>query len=307
MRPRFQLAVVVAVIAFAEAPFACKFGVDVDNSKFECQTNTDCGSGYQCWPQKGKTYGVCFPTGQCDPIQIGVSCGSDGGCVIGLTACHNGTVVCQPQTADCTNPACLGFACDSVTPSLLNCGIPFPDAGPPDAGSPDGAFNDGGDASVSDGSIDAGIADGGSSDGGNNDAGIPDGGAADGGTSDAGAADASVGDGGESDGAIADAGDAGTIDSGPADAGTADSGADSGSFDAGQDSGADAGIDAGPDAGGMCGDAGPLVGTPMCVPRETICDDCIDNDGDGLTDCADPDCDGLTCAPGKTCVNFTCQ
>jgi hypothetical protein len=95
--------------------------------------------------------------------------------------------------------------------------------------------------------------------------------------------------------------------------GTADAGVDAGPQDAGPDAGVDSGIDSGVgdaavDAGPFtCFDGGPLVGLQACVPRETICDDCIDNDGDGLTDCADPDCIGRTCAPGKTCINFECQ
>lgn len=63
--------------------------------------------------------------------------------------------------------------------------------------------------------------------------------------------------------------------------------------------------DAGTADGGM-GDAGlPFV--RACVPRESICDDGLDNDGDGATDCADDDCEGKTCAPGKICRNRTCQ
>ncbi len=40
---------------------------------------------------------------------------------------------------------------------------------------------------------------------------------------------------------------------------------------------------------------------------ETVCDNGIDEDQDGLTDCADPDCDGLYCDPGMVCQNSTCQ
>jgi hypothetical protein len=45
---------------------------------------------------------------------------------------------------------------------------------------------------------------------------------------------------------------------------------------------------------------------------ESICDDGIDNDGDGLIDCADPDCeaklcdDGLYCNEGETCQGGVC-
>ena len=42
---------------------------------------------------------------------------------------------------------------------------------------------------------------------------------------------------------------------------------------------------------------------PACAgqPRH-ICDDGIDNDGDGDTDCEDTDCDGLTCDDGDACT-----
>ncbi|MCC7552862.1 leucine-rich repeat domain-containing protein, partial [Candidatus Micrarchaeota archaeon] len=41
------------------------------------------------------------------------------------------------------------------------------------------------------------------------------------------------------------------------------------------------------------------------LPDE-ICDDGIDNDGDGLVDCEDPDCDNETCDIGKVCINYEC-
>jgi hypothetical protein len=74
----------------------------------------------------------------------------------------------------------------------------------------------------------------------------------------------------------------------------------------------DAGVNCGmlPAAtGARDGGSGELAPIPIraCVPRETICDDRIDNDGDGVTDCEDDDCEGHTCAPGKTCRNFSCQ
>jgi hypothetical protein len=96
---------------------------------------------------------------------------------------------------------------------------------------------------------------------------------------------------------------------------TADGGTDAGAPDAGAadggggDGGTDAGVDAGFCPGGLA-DAGVCPGfisSLACVPRETICNDGIDNDGDGLTDCADSDCDGLSCATGKTCQQRKCQ
>jgi hypothetical protein len=41
---------------------------------------------------------------------------------------------------------------------------------------------------------------------------------------------------------------------------------------------------------------------PACAGKlETNCADKVDNDGDGLTDCADPDCDGQSCGVGCVC------
>jgi hypothetical protein len=44
------------------------------------------------------------------------------------------------------------------------------------------------------------------------------------------------------------------------------------------------------------------------MQTETICDDGIDNDGDGLTDCADPDCLHKTCVAGTgdVCCGTSC-
>jgi len=63
---------------------------------------------------------------------------------------------------------------------------------------------------------------------------------------------------------------------------------------------------------GSCGDCSLtcLDGIPQCcynIPVE-ICDDGIDNDGDGYTDCADSDCDGKTCQDdGNECTNDVCS
>lgn len=78
----------------------------------------------------------------------------------------------------------------------------------------------------------------------------------------------------------------------------------------------DAGLNCGeefpllPDAGADAGDAGLFdydAGVPACVPRESICGDGIDNDGDGKTDCADPDCNGLSCGAGAVCCHGACD
>ncbi|MAQ16104.1 MAG: hypothetical protein CMN30_15105 [Sandaracinus sp.] len=38
-----------------------------------------------------------------------------------------------------------------------------------------------------------------------------------------------------------------------------------------------------------------------CAPRESLCDDGVDEDCDGVTDCADPDCAGASCDDGVFC------
>ncbi len=43
-------------------------------------------------------------------------------------------------------------------------------------------------------------------------------------------------------------------------------------------------------------------GTP-----DELCDNGVDDDGDGVIDCADPDCQGWTCGPGQTCAGGSCR
>ena len=42
-----------------------------------------------------------------------------------------------------------------------------------------------------------------------------------------------------------------------------------------------------------------------CAPLE-ICDNAVDDDGDGIVDCADPGCAGLRCALGRYCFAGAC-
>ena len=44
----------------------------------------------------------------------------------------------------------------------------------------------------------------------------------------------------------------------------------------------------------------------MAQQNETLCNDGIDNDCDGLTDCADTTCAGLGCGAGRTCQRNIC-
>lgn len=86
------------------------------------------------------------------------------------------------------------------------------------------------------------------------------------------------------------------------------------------DGGVDAGVDGGVDAGcgvidcndvacdgrtcvgGTCG--GTADGGRACLQpgQETLCDDLMDNDGDGQPDCADDDCRGRTCTDLNGCT-----
>ena len=62
------------------------------------------------------------------------------------------------------------------------------------------------------------------------------------------------------------------------------------------------------DAGEVDGGA-PDAGAPerACVPRESQCDDGVDNDLDGKADCEDPDCEGQVCgAAGRVCAGGAC-
>jgi hypothetical protein len=60
------------------------------------------------------------------------------------------------------------------------------------------------------------------------------------------------------------------------------------------------------DSGEVDPDAGMDFDAGM-TPRETICDDGIDQDDDGRIDCEDLECDGATCdAMGRTCIMASC-
>ena len=116
-------------------------------------------------------------------------------------------------------------------------------------------------------------------------------------------------DGGFNCGALLVPFDAGSpFDAGPTDAGPDDGGmVDAGELDAGQ---TDAGMmdagesDAGtPDAGPF--DAGYTL-VLQCVPRESPCNNGVDDDLDSLLDCVDPDCTGKAC-DGGTCMMGSCQ
>ena len=138
--------------------------VNPDTARFSCDTNGDCGSGFECRPQALQKRGLCYKIGQCadelcdghdndcngliddgfDLTSDAVNCGSCG------TACALGTdcidsrcieVACADTldndgngASDCADTSCLGRACD-LTDGGVNCGR-FPADG--------GALDDGG-------------------------------------------------------------------------------------------------------------------------------------------------------------------
>ena len=265
---------VIVVFGLGIAPIACKFSLNTNTTLFQCNPDAgnDCaGDGYKCYPQTGKSYGICHLASSCqafeicngldddcdgvidnNPVDVGLPCQLDGGvsCGAGTTACISGVLICEPHLCP-DGTRCGGTKCVEA-----NCW--------------DGIDNDNNGLTDCQDPACIGVA-----------CDLP--------------PDASIMNCG-----TADAG----VDAGPQDAGATDASAFDAGADAGPADGGDSGVDAGPYS---CFDGGPLIGVPACVPRETICDDCIDNDGDGLTDCEDPDCIGRTCAPGKTCINFQCQ
>jgi hypothetical protein len=206
---------------------SCSFHVNPNQGLFSCNSDRDCGGGYQCIPQLGGAPGLCFPIGQCgagqccdvahdggDLFSDDANCGACGHACAAGTGCDGG--VCRETNCadgidndgngltDCDDPNCPGRPCAGDAGSV--CGlawVPVDAGGPanPDAGTDAGAP----DAGPSD----AGAADGGAADGGPADAGTLDGGALDGGGADAGTADAGPFDGGEDAGV-----DAGVIDAG---------------------------------------------------------------------------------------------
>ena len=135
----------VALAAMALA--SCKFSVDPDKAKFNCASDTDCGSGHVCVTQMLTGNGVCFAAGACQPetcngldddcdgvvdnniAAVGTACTSTAAvCAAGLQACEGGRLLCvgqvlkQPEACDgvtdrdcngkvgCADPACVGTA-----------------------------------------------------------------------------------------------------------------------------------------------------------------------------------------------------
>ncbi len=106
-------------------------------------------------------------------------------------------------------------------------------------------------------------------------------------------------DGGDPDGGTPDGG---TPDGGDRDGGDPDGGTDGGDPDGGDGGDPDGGTDGGTDGGDP--DGGTDGGDPDSGAE--ICDDEIDNDGDGDVDCDDADCDGDdACPAGPVCGDGT--
>jgi hypothetical protein len=131
--------------------------------------------------------------------------------------------------------------------------------------------------------------------------GLTDGGLPDAGLTDGGLPDAGLTDGGQPDAGLTDGGqpDAGPTDGGVPDAGPA---CDPAAIDC-----------ANPNCNGQtCGVTGHCQALQCAGATSEVCNDGIDNDGDGLIDCLDPDCnqqpcsDSNACTVGEHCVNRVC-
>jgi hypothetical protein len=262
----------------------CRSSVDPEVGRFSCATAEDCGTGWECRPQFAGG-GRCFKNGQCSQTETcdGADQNCDGriderfpeqdaGCPTGLSgACAPGAKACVAGTLVCAQ---------TVAPTVELCNGVDDNCN----GSVDEAFDLTSDAEHC-GSCTRACASGTTcrasscrettcDDGVDNDQN---------GTVDCadeacfGLACALV---------APPAGRCGLV------AVPRDGGVDAG-FD---DGGVDAGLDGGVDAGFARG----------CFASERVCDNGLDDDGDGLADCLDPDCDLQRCFSGTTCSNRLC-
>jgi hypothetical protein len=166
-------------VALAAATWgaSCSFHVNPNQGLFSCNSDRDCGGGYQCIPQLGGAPGLCFPLGQCGPGQCcdvvhdggdlftdDANCGACGHACAAGTGCDGG--VCRETNCadgidndgngltDCDDPNCPGRPC-AGDGGILDGGAL--DGGGADAGTADaGPFDGGEDAGADAGVIDAG-------------------------------------------------------------------------------------------------------------------------------------------------------
>lgn len=280
----------------------CSFKHDPDTERFSCARDADCGDGHVCVTQKLSGKGVCFLASQCtrevcngkdddcdgvvdDVVDAGSACatGLPGACSVGTLACTTGpglscvashlpqAEACDGSTADlncnglvgCADPECEGT-------HACGAGCVCRAGAKVEINCANGIDDDGNGLTDCDDPACRGQPCGGGGNCGTAGPHIGDGGL-----------DAGPFDGGALDGGASDAGsfDGGTLDGGLADAGAVDGG----TFDGGAQPQPDAGA--------------------YCAFPETVCDNGLDDDGDGRTDCADSDCLGLRCnADGGTCL-----
>ena len=293
---------------------ACSFKHDPDTERFVCARDLDCGDGHVCITQRGSGKGVCFTAGACtretcngkdddcdgaidNVIDAGSSCttGLKGACSAGTLACGAGPELTCVAIALPRAEACDGSTSDLNCNGLVGCADPecegshacgpgctCASGGKVETDCSNGIDDDGNGLTDCDdpacrgrscgGGGNCGIAGPHIGDGGL-DAGLLDGGFVDGGFADGGSLDGGFVDGGFADGGSVDGGsvDGGSVDGGTRDGGTRDAGV--------------------PDAGAYC-----------AFP-ETLCDNGLDDDGDGRTDCLDRDCLGRSCnVDGGLCL-----
>ncbi|MBE2252045.1 MAG: hypothetical protein IAE78_21095 [Myxococcus sp.] len=284
------------VLMLGALAVSCR-NVDPNKGTFSCEQASDCGSGYQCRPQFSGG-GRCFADGLCQDEELcnGVDDTCDGQideafpgkdsactasrpglCAAGKQVCTLGAVLCQSQVmASIERCNLLDDDCDGQTDEDFDLMSDADHCGACNRACPSGTRCRA--ATCVEARCDDSL---------DNDSN----GKAD--------CDDEVCFGFDCNSSVVPASRCGFApvvrDSGVMDSGVMDSGVtDGGVMDGGV---MDGGVDAGPIDGGF---------VRGCFRPEAVCDDGLDNDGDGVADCADPDCNAMRCSSSQVCAMGTC-